>query len=320
MLRTKLASIDLTSCIYNASGCRCTNKEELDLLNSTDSISAIVSKSSTLEPRTGNIEPRSYFQNIQYSINSMGIPNHGFKYYADYYLSGNCNKPFIQSIYPFNSHELVSMFGHLNTLEFKTPYLIELNVSCPNVKGQCNNLSRENGSLTMNKLEEYLDIVKQNNINNIPLGIKLMPYYLLSDFDQVSNIILKYQENIKFITCINSVINGLEINIDTETSVIKPNNGCGGVGGLPCLPIGLSNVHNFNQRLGDKIDIVGCGGVSTGAEVFKYLLAGATAVQVGTALCVEGISIFDRLSSELKTIMYKKKYSCITDFKGTLIN
>lgn len=310
MLHTKLASIDLSSCIYNASGCQCTNKEELDLLNSTDSIGAIVSKSSTVEPRMGNIEPRSYFQNIQYSVNSMGIPNHGFKYYADYYLSGNCNKPFVQSIYPFNSHELVSMFGHLNTLEFKTPYLIELNVSCPNV----------NGSLAMNKLEEYLDIVKQNNINNILLGIKLMPYYLLSDFDQVSNIILKYQENIKFITCINSVINGLEINIDTETTVIKPNNGCGGVGGLPCLPVGLSNVYNFNQRLGDKVDIVGCGGVSTGADVFKYLLSGATAVQVGTALCVEGISIFDRLSIELKTIMHKKNYSCIGDFKGRVTN
>lgn len=309
-LQTTLADVNFNTCIYNASGCLCTDNAQLDSLNVSKS-GAILCKSSTINPREGNRDlPRSYFAtSFNYSINSMGIPNHGYKYYIDYYLQNNLDKPFIQSLYPFNTNDLIEMFTYINTkIAQKKSYLLEINVSCPNV----------GNNIVLEKIDEYLDIVKNYNLNNIPVGLKLMPYYHSYEFDRVSNIILKYSSNIRYITCINSVINGLDIDINKESTIISPNNGLGGIGGNLCLPVALSNVYQFNKRLNNVVDIVGCGGVSKGEDVFKYLLVGASAVQIGTTLCIEGYNCFDRVSNELIQVMQEHKYQNIQEFKGKI--
>jgi len=281
----------------------------LDDLNNSKS-GAILTKSSTIEPRKGNKFPRFYLKDKYFSINSMGLPNSGYKYYVDYYLQNKCKKPYIQSLYPFNSNELVEMFQYINSkIKRTTSYSLEINVSCPNVDNET----------SMSMIDEYLDIIKQNNIHNIPVGLKLAPYITSSDFDRVGNILLKYTDSLGYITCSNSVM-GLEIDTDTDTTVITPNSGLGGIGGNTCRSIGLSNVYNFHMRLGNKIDIVGCGGVSSGNDVYAYILAGANAVQLGTSFYSEGVGIFDRVSKELLDIMNSKGYSDIDEFKGKLIN
>jgi len=308
IIQTTLANIKLDNCIYNASGCLCTDNIQLDSLNISKS-GAILCKSSTINPREGNSAlPRSYFSpDSNYSINSMGIPNHGYKYYVDYYLQNNLNKPFIQSLYPFNTTDLVEMFTHINTkITLNKQYLLEINVSCPNV----------GNNIVLEKIDEYLDIIRNYNINNIPIGLKLMPYYHSYEFDTISNMILKYS-NIGYITCINSVINGLDINVEKESTIISPNYGLGGIGGNLCLPVALSNVYQFSKRL-NNVDIVGCGGVSKGEDVFKYILVGASAVQIGTRLCAEGYNCFDRISNELIKIMQEHNYQNINQFKGKI--
>lgn len=307
---TILANVLLTCPIYNASGCLCTESSELWDLE-TSGAGAILTKSSTVNARVGNALPRQYFKDETFSLNSMGLPNHGCTYYTNFYSSNSFSKPFIQSIYPFNSQELVEMFAHFNTLKITTPFIIELNVSCPNV----------NNELSIQKIHEFLQIIKDHNTNKLAIGLKLMPYYSSYEFDQVSAVLLEYVGNIDYITCINSVVNGMEIDVHHETCVIYPNGGLGGVGGFPCLSVGLANVYNFNKRLNKdvhRIDIVGCGGVKSGEDVFKYILAGANAVQVGTAFYVEGVGIFERLDKELYKIMSEKGYVSLEDFRGKL--
>ena len=73
----------------------------------------------------------------------------------------------------------------------------------------------------------------------------------------------------------------------------------------------------FYRRCPDK-KVIGCGGVKSGAEVFMHLLAGASLVQVGTALHEEGPEIFSRLLGELKVIMQAKGYESLAAFQGKL--
>ena len=78
----------------------------------------------------------------------------------------------------------------------------------------------------------------------------------------------------------------------------------------------LSNVHRFYNLT--NCDIIGCGGIRNGEDAFHHILAGASAVQVGSQFKYEGFGCFKRITDELEEIMKQKKYSCISDFKGKL--
>jgi dihydroorotate dehydrogenase (fumarate) len=66
------------------------------------------------------------------------------------------------------------------------------------------------------------------------------------------------------------------------------------------------------------IDVIGCGGVKTGRDVFEHILAGASAVQVGTSLYKNGPDHFNTILAELEDIMRKKRYIYLSDFRGKL--
>lgn len=283
----------------NASGCWCTTEQELDELNNSNS-GAIVSKSGTQNSRNGNQTPRFYSEQLG-SINSMGLPNLGYKFYQEY---GNklINKPFIQSIHPFSLDELDIMLTDIDKINKKR--LIELNVTCPNIINSTES--------SFDNFEKYMDKINQTKLNNLIVGMKLSPLYELNHFDVMSRLLLKY--DIKFVTCINSIPNGLIIDPLTETTRIFPKDGLGGIGGTYIKPIALSNVYNLSQRLENKIDIIGCGGVSTGSDIFEYILCGAKAVQIGTQLVKEGPQCFDRLETELINLMETKCYNNLDDF------
>lgn len=311
MIDTNINNIKLGSCIINASGCWCTTGEELDNLMESCS-GAVVSKSSTIEYREGNEKPR-YNETELGTINSMGVPNFGYQFYMNYNLKKEKEKPFIQSIIPFCKGDMILMLKKINNLKINNN-IVEINLSCPNI------IKKKVVGLDMESLEDYLVCLDNLNLENLTVGIKLPPYYEQYQFDEVSNLILKYKKNIKFITCINSIINGLLIDIEEEKTLIYPKGGLGGIGGQYCLPTALSNVKNFYDRLGDKVQIIGCGGIKSGKEVFSHILAGASIVSVGSQLIKEGPKVFDRLNNELIEIMNKKNYKSINEFRGKLLN
>ena len=121
-----------------------------------------------------------------------------------------------------------------------------------------------------------------------------------------------------YVNSVNSVGNGLYIDLDKEQVVIKPKGGFGGLGGEYIKPTALANVHAFYQRLNPQIQIIGTGGVLTGRDAFEHILCGASMVQVGTTLHKEGVGAFDRITHELKEIMAEKGYESIEDFRGKL--
>lgn len=311
MLETTIANVKLNSVLMNASGCLCTTEDELNNLFNSNS-GCVVSKSSTLIARDGNPKPRlniSVDHNGMNSINSMGLPNLGYKFYTEYGMK-NKSKPYIQSLYSFSLDEFSEMASYIdNTIDYKQ--LIELNVSCPN-------LINKSTKTNFDVYESYMELIKQNQYKNLIIGFKMAPLYESTDFDNMSNLLLKY--NVPFITCINSIPNGLYVDHINETTVIYPKNGLGGVGGSAIKPTALSNVYNYYKRLNNKVDIIGCGGITTGIDAFEHILCGAKAVQIGTNLMWEEYSCFDRIGNELIQIMKDKKYESIHDFYGKIKN
>ena len=319
-LTVKIGDCIFDNPIMNASGPKCTNKEELMDLLFSDSC-AIVSKSCTKEARVGNDYPR-YYDNKYLSINSMGLPNHGYEYYKDLIdnLSSNISKPYIISIAGLCLTDNILIINEISkkidSLYEEKKIGIEINLSCPNIinKGQL--------AYDFSNMDIYLASLFENIILNISnfkmIGIKLPPYFELHQFKIVADIIKKYP--IDFITTINSIGNGLVLDYKNEKPEIVPKEGLGGLGGSIVKPTGLSNVFNFaKQFVNTDIKIIGVGGIEKGSDVFEYLLAGASAVQVGTHYYREGIKCFTDLKNELIEIMNKKDYNKLNDFKGKLV-
>lgn len=294
----------------NAAGVLCSTAADLQEMSSSES-GSLVTKSCTLAPREGNPEPR--YQALPLgSINSMGLPNLGFDFYAQYasHRHDYKSKPLFVSVSGLSVEENVVMCTHLKDIAAShTPgMMLELNLSCPNVPG------KPQIAYDFDAMRQYLDAVSK--AYGRPFGVKLSPYFDMTHFDMAAEV-LNGCRLLTFITCVNSIGNGLVIDPTSETVVIKPKKGFGGLGGKYILPTALANVRAFYERCPDK-HILGCGGVYTGEDAFLHILSGASMVQVGSALHEEGTAIFARLIQELKAIMQKKGYRTLDEFRGKL--
>lgn len=323
-LSTRIGPNELAVPVYNASGCLCATKTELDALGDSES-GAIVTKSCTLEAQAGNPKPR-YYEWAVGSINSMGLPNKGYEFYAEFYeASDDTNKPYFISIAGRTSEEAIDMVTRFIAKNYAASRIsnIELNVSYPNIPG------KPQLGYDFNELSTFLKetgkairkLLGNGKVKNqLCLGVKLPPYFDPIHFDRVAKILKRNANWISFVTCINSLGNGLIINPYVEKPMITAKGGLGGVGGFYCKPTALANVAQFYARLKDvDVSIIGCGGVHSGTDVFEHILCGATAVQVGTCLIGMGPEkCFEKLNSELREIMNKKGYTSLDEFRGKL--
>lgn len=301
---THIAGVELANYILNGSGPRCTTAEELNEIGHSGS-AAIMTKSCTLEPREGNPEPR-YKALPLGSVQSMGLPNLGYKAYLNMVPAlKSHNKPVVVSISGLTVNDNIEM---VTAFQKSSADLLEVNFSCPNVPG------KPQLGYDFEQTDKALKAITA--LGDKPLGIKLPAYFDFSHFETVANILKKYP--VSFISSINSIGNTLVIDPNSESTVIKPNNGFGGLCGNYIKPIGLANVNAFRQLLPKEINIMGVGGIYTGADAFEYLLAGADAVQVATCYQEEGVTCFQRLNNEFSSLMQRKGYSSVSEARGKL--
>ncbi len=304
-LSTTIAGATLDTCIYNASGPLCSTSDELHAIGKS-AAGAILSKSATLEERQGNPSPR-YVDTKWGSINSMGLPNQGYELYAN--LSNELNiygKPYFMSVSGMSFDENVTIIKNL--ADFEHISAIELNLSCPNVPG------KPQAGYDFEQSRALLGAVFA--VATKPIGVKLPPYFDMPHFEMMANVLRDFP--IAFATCINSIGNGLVIDTSSQSVVIKPKHGFGGIGGDFIKPTALANVRKFYTLLDKNVAIIGCGGIKNGMDAFEHILCGASAVQIGTHFMREGTPCFKTIENELKSIMQEKGYSSIDEFKGKL--
>ncbi len=303
-LSTTIAGVKFPSCLMNASGALCVTREELESLGRSRS-GAIVTKSMTLEPRQGNPEPR-YIRIAGGSINSMGLPNLGYKTYAELIPQlKRFNKPVIASVAGLCEDDFIAIAESINTSQ---PDLIEINLSCPNIPGKPQiGYDPEDSERLLRRVRKII---------TVPMGVKLPPYFDPAHHSIMAKVIKR--TGVDFLNLINSVGNGLVVDPDRETVVIKPKGGFGGLGGTLIKPVALANVRAFWRLLGGSCPIIGTGGVAGGMDAFEHFLCGASAVQIGTQLVEEGASVFERVERELVRVLETKTYRSPGDCRGRL--
>ncbi|HJU04904.1 MAG TPA: dihydroorotate oxidase [Nitrospiraceae bacterium] len=303
-LSVTIAGVRFPTCVMNAAGARCVTEEELLALSRSKS-GAIVTKSMTVEPRAGNPEPR-YYAFSGGSINSMGLPNLGYETYARLIPKlRQYGKPVIASVAGLCEADFLTI---ATAIDASGPDLIEVNLSCPNIPG------KPQIGYDAEASERLLARVRQ--IISVPMGVKLPPYFDPAHHALMAGVLKR--TGVDFLSLINSVGNGLVVDSERESVVIKPKGGFGGLGGSLIKPVALANVRAFWTQFDGRLPIIGTGGVVTGTDIFEHLLCGASAVQIGTVLVDEGLDVFDRLSHELVDVLKKKGYPSVSACRGRL--
>lgn len=310
-LSAEIAGIAMNTPIFNASGVWCTTSDELQQCLQCPFAGAVITKSCTLLAREGNPKPRYAAFASGNSINSMGLPNKGLEYYVDAARDLNPHKPYFLSLAGLTRTENLQMLSMLQHDCCDAPVAgVELNLSCPNLPG------KPQVAYDFEAMDETLRSVFEM-FDRLPLGVKLPPYFDPSHFDGAAQV-LRHYPKLKWVTCINSVGNGLVVDPINERSLIVPKGGLGGIGGSCIKPTALANVRSFRERLPLSVDIVGCGGITRGVDVFEHILCGANAVQIGTVLAENGLDTFRALTEELADFMRIKGYKSLNDYRGKL--
>lgn len=303
-LTATIAGVTFPSCFMNAAGALCVTREELVALGKSRA-GAIVTKSMTVEPRQGNPEPR-YYGFPGGSINSMGLPNLGYRAYAELIPElKKFGKPVIASVAGLCEDDFPTIATAINAA---VPDLIEVNLSCPNIPG------KPQIGYDPDASERLLKRVRK--VITVPMGVKLPPYFDPAHHEAMGMVIGRC--GVDFLNLINSVGNGLVVDPEREAVVIKPKGGFGGLGGAIIKPVALANVRAFYNIFQGTIPIIGTGGIVNGVDAFEHFLCGASAVQIGTVLVEEGLDVFGRLETDLAALLKRKGYDSIVACRGNL--
>lgn len=207
-LSTTIAGVMFPSCFMNAAGALCVTREELEALGGS-AAGAIVTKSMTIEPRHGNPEPR-YYGFPGGSINSMGLPNLGYRAYAELIPQlKRFGKPVIASVAGLTEDDFPTIAEMINAVQ---PDLIEVNLSCPNIPG------KPQIGYDPDASERVLKKVRPKI--TVPMGVKLPPYFDPAHHHAMGTMLGRC--GVDFLNLINSVGNGLVVDSERETVVIKP--------------------------------------------------------------------------------------------------
>lgn len=263
-LKTNIGRLELKNPVMTASGTFGYGKEYADFVDLAR-IGGICVKGTTLHDRQGNSYPRMA-ETASGMLNAVGLQNKGVDY-------------FVSNIYPeikdIDTHIVVNVSGstvedyaecaaRLNDLE-KVP-AIELNISCPNVK--------EGGMAFGTSACSAAEVVKAvRKRYNKTLIVKLSPN--VTDITEIAR--AAESEGADSLSLINTLL-GMSIDINKRKPILSTVTG--GLSG-PCVkPVALRMVWQTYNAV--KIPIIGMGGISKWEDAVEFMLAGATAVQVGT--------------------------------------
>jgi dihydroorotate dehydrogenase (fumarate) len=327
--------VQLTSCVYNASGPRSGTSAALHKIY-TSSSGAVLTKSATVDAQSGNPHPRTHHEaNNLASFNSEGLPNSGIDYYIDATTiqevtgttsstnDGTKKKPYIVSLSGKCLEDNITMLRRIRSSSSLSMIdAIELNLACPNVIGKpIIGYDMEQMDSILHEIDQVL--LSSDGGDCPAIGVKLPPYFDFSHMMAAATILNRHHQNNKnlvaYVVCINTVGNALCIEgVVSEAPYIASNQGFAGLSGPAIKYTALANVCKFRQLLVPTIDVVGVGGIASGQDAYDMLLAGASACQIATQHWKEGPDCFDRIHTELRDIMHRKGYTSVKQVTGKL--
>lgn len=261
-----------------------------------ENIGAIVTKSISVKPMKGYPNPTVIPLGGGSYLNAVGLSNPGVDAFSRE-LSNNKIVPIFISLVGSSEKEfskMVKAFDALNILGY------EINLSCPHVSKM--------GMEVGDDPEAVNKIVKTVRMNtNKPISVKVG----VGSIDVVELARVAVDAGADIITAINTL---RAMSIDIETMMPILSNRIGGLSGNAIKPIGIRCVYEISKKL--EIPVIGCGGVSSWKDVVEYMIAGASAVQIGSVLGSSGPRIFNQITTGLKKYVEKKQLKNIGEIIG----
>ncbi|MEM3597120.1 MAG: dihydroorotate dehydrogenase [Candidatus Bathyarchaeia archaeon] len=259
---------------------------------------AIVTKSVGLKPRTGYPNP-TIVQASCGLINAMGLPNPGIEEFAVEIRQAKrvLKVPLIVSVYGFTAEEYAEVAK--KAVEAGAD-AVELNVSCPHVKETGAEIG-QNAKV----LAEVVDEVKKAVEN--PVFVKLSPN--VTNIVEIADAAVK--AGVDGLTAINTV---RAMAIDVETAMPILSNKFGGLSGPAIKPIALRCIYELYENV--KVPIIGCGGVASWRDAVEFLLAGASAVQIGTAITTKDADVFGTIVRGIRAYLKRKNFRSVEEIVG----
>jgi len=284
-LNIKLVNLQLKNPVVTASGTFGFGTELDDYLSVTN-LGAITLKGITVEESKGNALPR-IAETPAGILNSIGLENPGIKKFKEEVIPEikNLKIPIIANISGYSINEFVQLADSLESE--KCIDAIEVNVSCPNIK--------DGGMAFGTDTNMIYKVTKEvSKVYSGPIIVKLSPN--VTDIVEMAQAAAEGGANI--ISLINTLL-GMAININKRKAVLA--NTFGGLSGPAVKPIALRMVYQIYEAI--DIPIIGMGGIMKGKDAVEFLLAGASAVGVGTATLRDpaaSITIISEINEYLK--------------------
>lgn len=259
---------------------------------------AVVTKSIGTEERNGYFSP-VVIPEETYLINAMGLPNPGINSFEEEIkIALTAKKPVIGSIFASNTDDFLKLALRMQDFGVNG---VELNLSCPHVQGY----GSEVGSDPV-LVKEIVKTLK--GTLNIPVWSKLSPN--VTSISEIS----RAASDSDALVMINTV-RAMAIDVEARRPVLT--NSYGGMSGMAIKPVGLRCVYEVRKET--EIDIIGVGGIYSYRDALEYIMAGASAFQVGTALMKYGRSIFRKISDDLERYMTVNGIGNLKDLVGVAV-
>jgi len=258
------------------------NTRESSLYYDPAALGCITTKSVSLEPWTGNAAPK-IAETHGGMLNAIGLSNRGVENYIrnDLKTLKSAGATVMASVVGHTIEEYASVAGRLSETDVD---LLELNISCPNVKQ--GGISFGTDAKTAAALVEGVKRVSGAK----PVIVKLTPN--VTDITEIARAV--EGAGADGISLINT-LRGMRIDLKTKEPVLTT--GSGGLSGPAIHPVAVHMVYQTRRAV--KTPIIGMGGVMTGADAYELMLAGADAVAVGTAALIDPVAPI-RILEELK--------------------
>ncbi len=258
----------------------------------------VVTKSVCLKPRVGYANPTVVQASVGL-INAMGLPNPGIDEFAEEIreMKIKLTVPVVASVFGFSVAEYVVVSKKAVRAGVDG---VELNVSCPHVKDTGSELGQD--PLLLSKVVRGVKAAVDK-----PVFVKLTP--------NVTSVVelarTAERDGADALTIMNTV---KAMAIDVETGMPILANRVGGLSGSAVKPIALRHVFDVYEAV--EIPILGCGGIVDWRDAVEFLLAGASAVQIGTAVAVRGLGVFGEVVRGIRAYMRKRGLRSVGEIVG----
>ena len=304
LLKTEFCGMQFDSPLVLLSGCVGFGEEYTRIKGfSNQDVGAVCLKGTTLEPRLGN-KPHRVCETPMGMINAIGLQNPGVNVVVNEILPtlDFTETRFIANLSGSTVEDYVEVARRFNDSPIDA---MEINISCPNVK--------EGGMAFGNDPDMSARVVAAcRAVTDKPLITKLSP----NQTDIAENARRCIEAGTDGFAVINTLM-GMAIDIDSRTPIIGNNQG--GLSGPAIKPVALLKVHQVYQVCREHgIPIIGQGGITTAEDALEFIIAGASAVGIGTALFYDPL-VCPKINQGISDYLQQHKMSNISQLTGSLV-